>query len=114
MNFRPREILCEAPAHGGSIHCLLADSRAGDFRELPLGEGYGWRQIAMAHAKLATVCAFVLALLRLTWSRRKAKRSTRPGWFDERGIIAHAFDERGDQPTSTKKIRWYLCWYKYF
>jgi hypothetical protein len=37
------------------------DSRAGDFRELPLRESYGWRQIAMALAKLATFCAFAWA-----------------------------------------------------
>jgi hypothetical protein len=69
MNFRPREILCEAPAHWGTIHRLLADSRAGDFRELPLPESYRWRQIAMALAECATVSAFVWALLCITSSQ---------------------------------------------
>jgi hypothetical protein len=67
-----------------------------------LRESYGWRQIAMALAKLAAVCAFAWALLRLMSSQSKAKRSTRPGWVVERWIVAYAFHERGDRPPTPK------------
>ena len=78
---------------GADIHSPLADLPAGDFRELPLREGDGWRQIAMArkarnrlHVRSGASTSHIVA----------AQSETRhaPGWFDERRIIAYAFRER--------------------
>ena len=77
------------PHMGADIHCPLADLPAGDFRELPLREGYGWREIAMArkarnrlHVRLGASTSHIVAA---------QIETNAPGWFDERRISRMLF-----------------------